>query len=179
MGRPGSGKGVQTEILAAKLGSKVFSTGKRLRDIAKEDSVLGRKVGKILDSGDLVPSWLASFLFGEVFLSLNNKEVIIFDGIGRQESEAKLFAEICDWLGRDFQVINLDVSEKTVTGRINKRHVVEDRTDDDNIQDRFTKYNTQTMPALNFFRSIGKVIDIDGEPLPDIVAAEIQEKLRG
>ena len=177
MGRPGSGKGKQSELLAKKLNCKIFSSGARLRDIAKENSVLGHKVTKILDSGDLAPSWLASFLFGEVFLTLDNNETIIFDGVGRQEDEAKLFAEICNWLGRDFKVIYLNVSEKTVAERISKRHIAEGRTDDDNIQERFNKYNNQTVPALNFFHSIDKVIDVDGEPLPDVIAAEVWQKI--
>src|SRR3989344_1814216 len=177
MGRPGSGKDVQSKVLASKLNGKLFSSGDRFRAIAKEDSVLGRKVAGILDSGNLAPYLLASFFVGEIFLSIKGEEVIIFDGIGRQESEAKLFSEICDWFERDFRIINLNLSEQTGVERINNRHKTEGRSDDDNIQDRFKKYDAHTEPALEYFRSIGKVIDIDGEPLPEVVEKEIQEKL--
>jgi adenylate kinase family enzyme len=177
MGLPGAGKDVQSRLLADKLNCKVFSSGEHLRNLAKENSVFGRKVAKILDSGDLAPYWLSSFIVSEAFLLLDNNEAVIFDGIGRQESEARLFVDICTWLERDFRVIYLNVSEQTIVERINKRHVTEGRTDDDNIQDRLNKYNTHTLPALNFFRTTNKVIDIDGEPLPDVVATEVWQKV--
>lgn len=176
-GRPGSGKGTQSELLARKLGCKVFSSGKRLREMAKEASALGRKVGEILDSGNLVPAWLSSFLFEEVILSLKSGETIIIDGAGRREPEARLFAEVCGWLGRDFLVINLNVSEKTVVERLNRRRAIEGRADDSNIQNRFDSYNLYTVPALDFFYSMGKVVDVDGEPLQDAVFTEVWGKL--
>lgn len=177
MGLPGSGKGKQSELLAEKLKCKIFSTGVRVREIAQENSSFGHKIKEIHDSGDLTPSWFASFLFEEAYLALDNNEAIIFEGLGRIESEARLFAEISEWLGRDFRVIYLDVSEQSVIERLNKRRGIEGRADDSNIQNRFDNFNAQTIPALNYFRSLNKVIDIDGEPLPDAVFAELWQKV--
>ena len=177
MGRPGSGKGKQSELLAEKLKCRIFSTGNRVREVAQKDSSLGRKVKEVSESGGLVPSWLASYLFEEAYLALDDKEIIIFEGLGRKESEARLFNEISEWLGRDFVVIYLNVSEKTIFERLNKRLAIEGREDDKNIQNRFDNFNTQTIPSLNFFRSINKVIEINGEPLPDVVFAEIWQKV--
>lgn len=177
MGRPGSGKGKQSKLLAEKLKCKLFSTGARVREVAQENSSLGHKIKEIHDSGDLTPSWFVSFLFEEAYLALDNNEAIIFDGLGRKEPEARLFAEISDWLDRDFRVIYLDVSEQSVIKRLNKRRVIEGRADDSNIQNRFDNFNAQTIPSLNFFRSINKVIDINGGPLPDAVFAELWQKV--
>ena len=177
MGRPGSGKGAQSKLLAEKVGGRMFSTGDRVREIAKEDSTLGQKVKEVSESGGLTPSWFASFLFEEVLLRLSSDEIIVFEGMGRKEPEARLFAEICEWLGRDFRVIYLDVSEQSIKDRLRKRLEIEGRVDDNNLENRLDNYNAQTIPALNFFRSIGKVIDIDGEPLPDVVAQEVWQKI--
>jgi adenylate kinase len=177
MGRPGSGKGVQSKLLSEKLGCQAFSTGARMREMAKIDSALGHKLKGIVDSGDLTPYWFASFVFEEVLFSLKSGEKVVIEGIGRREPESKLFAEVCEWLGRDFLVIYLDVSEKTVTERLNKRRTKEGRVDDNNIQNRFDNYDTNTVPAIEFFRSIGKVVDINGEPIPDVIATDIWEKV--
>ncbi|KKQ83270.1 MAG: adenylate kinase [Parcubacteria group bacterium GW2011_GWB1_38_8] len=177
MGRPGSGKGAQSKLLAQKLGCKVFSTGGHMREIAKRDSFFGRKIKEIVDSGGLTPYWFASFVFEEILFSLEGNEKVVFEGIGRKEAEARLFTEISEWLGRDFIVIYLDVSEKTIIERLKKRRLKEGRVDDNNVQNRLNNYNTDTIHAIDFFRSIGKVIDIDGEPSPDAIANLIWEKL--
>lgn len=177
MGRPGSGKGTQAKILSDRLDCKVFSTGGRLREITKQNSTLGREVKKTIDSGNLIPFWLASYLFEGALLDLEDEGKIIFDGVGRREAEAKLFVEVNEWLKRDFMVVYLDVSEETVTERINKRSKKDKRADDDDIQERFKEFNKHTVPALDFFRSIDKVIDIDGEPTEEDIAKEIWEKI--
>ena len=177
MGRPGSGKGKQSELLAKKLGCRIFSTGARYREMTTDGTLLGQKIKKIMDAGDLTPSWLASFLFEQKLLNLDPKEPVVFEGVGRKLEEAKLFNDVCGFLERDFKVIYLETSEDIVRERIAKRASIEGRSDDKSIENRFKKYNEETLPAINFFRSIGKVIDINGEPLPEVVEAEIQEKL--
>lgn len=177
MGRPGSGKGKLSEMLALKLKCRIFSTGGRVREISKANSSLGRRIKGIQESGGLTPAWFASFLFEEVLLALEDNVAIVFEGLGRKEPEARLFSEICEWLGRDYRVVYLDVSEQTVMERLNKRREVEGRVDDSNIKNRFDNYNVQTIPALNFFRSVGKVIDVNGEPLPNVVFDEVWQKV--
>src|SRR3989344_5630770 len=110
MGRPGSGKGKQSEILAEKLGCKIFSTGARYREMAKENTVLAKKVKQIMETGDNTPSWLASFLFEQELLALGADDTIVFEGAGRTETEAKLFNEINNFIERDFQIIYLETS---------------------------------------------------------------------
>ena len=179
MGLPGSGKGAQSALLAKKLGCPVFSTGNRVREIAKEDTILGHKVKEISDSGALTPAWFASFLFEEALFALKEGEQIIFEGVGRREDEARLFAEICQWLGHDFRVLFLDVKEESVIARIHKRRELENRKDDNDetIKNRLDNYLAHTLPAVNYFRSIGKVIEINGEPLQPEVFAQVCNKL--
>jgi adenylate kinase len=177
MGRPGSGKGAQSERLAKRLGSKVFSTGNRLREIAKEPTPFGRKLNETIGKGGLAPLWFASFLFEQALLELEEGESIVFEGVCRKEQEAKLFAEICEWLNRDFKVLYLDVSEDTVIERLNKRKVIEGREDDSYIRERFKLFDAETFHSVEFFKSIGKVIEINGEPPQDEVEKEIMEKL--
>jgi adenylate kinase len=180
MGLPGAGKGKQTELLSAKTGFVVSSTGNELRKLAKEGGILGKKVSEIMEVGDLIPSWLASYLFQKALFNLSSEQDgAIFEGVGRKEEEARLFNEVAGWLGRDFRILNLIISEDVARSRLNKRRELEGRNDDDPaiFHNRFKNFYESTMPALEYFRSIGKVIDINGEPLPEVVFEEIWEKI--
>ncbi len=179
MGLPGSGKGKQTELLSKKTGFSIASTGDTLRGLVKEGRAVGKKVAEVMNSGELMPSWFVSYIFQEALFKLKEGDGIIFEGVGRKEAEAHLFAETCEWLGWDFRVLHIEVSETTVIGRLRKRQETEGRTDDNPaiFQNRLKNYYEHTVPALEYLRSIGKVIDINGEPLPDVVFAELWGKV--
>ena len=53
-GPPGAGKGTQAKYLSNAFGLIKLSTGDMLREAMEEGSELGKKVQKIVDSGDLV-----------------------------------------------------------------------------------------------------------------------------
>lgn len=180
MGRPGSGKGMQAKMLAEKLGYPVYSTGAKVREISKGATYLGNRIKEIQEKGELTPPWFASYLFEDALLHLSLDDGLIFEGAGRTESEARLFDEVNGWLGRDYRILYLDVKEESILARLSKRHGVEGRVDDDpeRVQTRFKEFAVRTMPALGYFRSIGKVIEIDGEPLPDAVFAQVLSEIQ-
>ena len=179
MGLPGSGKGKQADFLSQRTGFVICDTGDELRKLAAENNDLGRKVVKVLNSGDLLPHWFGSHFFIARLLGLSSDDGILFEGVGRRELEARLFAEACEWLGRDFRVLHVKVSEVSVAERLRKRQEIEGRKDDDPLvfQNRLKNFYEHTAPAIEYFRSINKVIDIDGEPLPDAVFAEVWQKV--
>lgn len=179
MGLTGSGKGKQAEFLSDKTGFPIVSTGGKLREIVKAGGVVGKKVAEVMNSGDLMPSWFVQYIFQEVLLQAGEEDGIIFEGACRIEVEANLFNEVCEWLGRDYRVLNLQVSEETVAERLRKRLEIEGRKDDDPsvLKNRFENFYEHTAPAIAYFRSIHKVIDIDGEPLPDKVFEDIWQKV--
>lgn len=171
MGRPGAGKGVQSALLSEKLGLPVFSTGGRMREMTKKDSRLGRKIKETQNSGGLTPGWFAGFIFQEAVFAKDDSQGMIFEGVGRTEVEARLFNDVHEWIGDDYLIFNLNVSDETVTQRLIKRGEMEGRADDvpEKIKVRLENFYKDTEPALNFFRSVGKVVEIDGEPLPEQV----------
>ena len=179
MGLPGSGKGKQADFLSQRTGFVICDTGDELRKLAAENNDLGRKVVKVVNSGDLLPHWFSSHFFIDRLLGLSLDDGILFEGVGRREPEARLFNEVCEWLGRDFRILHINVSEKTVAERLRKRQKIEGRKDDDPavFQNRLKNFYEHTAPAIEYLRSINKVIDIDGEPLPDAVFAEVWQKV--
>ena len=54
LGPPGSGKGTQAELLAARLGVPAISTGEILRSAVREGSPLGSQAQAVMERGELV-----------------------------------------------------------------------------------------------------------------------------
>jgi adenylate kinase len=179
MGLPGCGKGKQAELLSGRTGFAIVSTGGELRKLAEEKTLLGEKVAKIMNSGELMPSWFVSYIFERTLFEIKETEGVIFEGVGRKEPEARLFDEICKWLDRDYRVVHLNVSEETAIKRLSGRQESGGRNDDNPAiyQNRLKNFRENTLPAIEYFRSVGKVIDISGEPSPELIGNEVWAKV--
>jgi adenylate kinase len=180
LGRPGSGKGTQTALLAERLGWKTLSSGNIFRELRNSDGALGEKIRETYDAGLIFPDWFPGFLLVDSFLKLDSKEGTICEGFSRSVDQAKLFDEVLTWLGRNYIVFNLGVSEEVAMQRQLERNKVDARTDSDTpekIKVRFDEYTAKTEPVIAFFQANGTLIEIDGEQTPEQIAAELYEKL--
>src|SRR5690606_25060249 len=121
------------------------------------------------------PAWFATYLFQKNLLETPLDTGLIFEGVGRKEPEAVIFAQMCDWLERGFTVFHLKVDEAVAKERLIKRGRADDKHE--TISSRFENFHKDTQPALEYFYSIGKVVEIDGNPSPEAVFAEVCEKL--
>ena len=178
-GRPGAGKSVQSKLLAEKTGYQRFSPGEKYRDIAAQETTFGKKIKEIIDGGHLGPSWLSMYLFQDAVLNIDDTEGIIFEGVGRKEDEAKAFHEVMEWLKRDYKVVYISVSEEEITKRLTLRRDTGSRGDDDpeDIPVRIKEYDTYTLPAIDFFKSVGKYIEINGMQSIENVQSDIVKSL--
>jgi len=165
MGRPGSGKGTQGKLLAKKLGAEIYSSGNRLREMAKGEGFVARKVRGVLEAGDLLPEWFSSHLFVEVLLGLSPEDGIVFEGACRRRDEAVAFDETAGWLERPYRAIFLDISDEEVEKRLAIRRGIDGRSDDasDTVEHRLKEFTDKTAPAIEFLRSRGMVIDIESD----------------
>jgi adenylate kinase len=177
IGKPGCGKGTQAKLLSEVMGLPVFSAGKLFRDIAKEDTPVGRKVKSEIDEGLLAPHWFAMYLYLKELFSIPDDTGAIFDGFNRKKSEAELVVDSFNWLGRPFTVFNIAVSDEEVTKRILLRKSAEGRADDSAVTTRLEEYREHTEPALELFRASGHLIEINGEQTPDEVATDVRKAL--
>ncbi len=179
-GRPGSGKGTQAKRLAVDLGWQFFSTGERFRDMREGPSVLSERVRAAYDSGQLLPDWLAVFLFKDAVIPLERHEGILIDGFPRTHAQAVLADEALSWLGRPYTVFNLVVSEEEAARRQLSRAQSDPRPDSDTpekVQFRLATYRTHTEPVLQYFKDRHACIDIDGEQSEDAIATDIRAAL--
>lgn len=173
IGRPSSGKETQAHLLAEKTGYAVFSTGEKFRELREHRDALGARVREVYDQGKLLPAWFADYLFQDVLLKLSPEAGIILEGSGRTIAQAELIHGVLEWLGRAYTVINLEVSEAEVIRRSLARK--RDATDasEEIIRTRLAEYKKLTEPAISYFRSIGTLIDIEGEQAPEKVHADV------
>lgn len=181
LGRPGSGKGTQTALLAERLGWKTLSSGNIFRAMREKEGPLGEKIRATYDAGIIFPSWFPGYLFLDSILNLPLENGIICEGFSRSFDQAELFDEVLKWLGREYVVFNLGVSEEVALQRQLGRNETDARTDSDTpekIQKRFAEYTAKTEPVLAFFKEKGTLIEINGEETPEHIAAELYEKLQ-
>lgn len=179
LGRSGCGKGEQVKRLTRKLkNTLVIHTGDRLRSLALQKTMTGKRVEGVLTRGELVPGWLASYTWLDTIIrELGDAQHILFDGTPRQTSEAKYLDEVLHWYGRkNLFVLYIDVSEKEVTRRL----LLRGRGDDhkDAIKRRMAYFSKQVLPAVKYYQKTKRLIRINGEQPIEKVFADICRALK-
>lgn len=176
MGKTGCGKGTQAKLLAETLGYRIFSTGDEIRRIGSENTPFGRRVQEIQVSG-WVPEWLASYLMTKVLLENFAISGLVFESVARKPEEAHKLHEIHAMLERPYIVVHLDISDEEATRRMQKRG--RDASDQaENIKKRLAAYHNETLVSLDFFKSEGKVRQIDADQSPEQVFEDIIRSLQ-
>ena len=179
MGRPGSGKGTQAKLLADKVGGTVYSSGARLREMAKSGSYFGNKTKVVMERGDLMPVWVSQYLFEEALITLEPADSIIFEGSCRILEEAMRFHEAAVWLERPYVAVYIDAPEEALRERLLKRAALEGRGDDNAaaLQERFDKFTELTTKSIEYFKSEGTLVTVDGNQSVEAVHTAICKAL--
>jgi len=178
-GRPGSGKGTQAKLLADKIGASMFSTGEKFRSMASGNTFIGRRLKGAMESGELLPHWLASYTFETILLGLEPDDKIVFEGACRTAPEAALFEEIASWLPRGYKAVYLRISEEEAWKRLLLRSKESGRADDDeqSVRTRFNEYKKKNEAVIEHFRSVGRLVEINGEQTREEVHQDVLKAL--
>lgn len=179
VGKQGSGKGTQAKMLSQQFGYVIFETGGALRAIAQEDSELGKKVKAITERGDLVPNEIVMDIVRDFVEKNDPSTPVIFDGIPRSEPQRASLEELLKEMGRDFQVLEITLSDDEAMSRLLKRAEIEGRADDktDVILKRIENFKLHTIPLIEVWRGEGKLVEINGEQSMEGVYGEVIAKL--
>ena len=133
---PAAGKGTQAEWITLKYNIPHISTGDILRDIAKEDSEIGKYVAETMASGKLVKDEITYKLIEDRLAKDDCKNGFIIDGFPRNLDQAIEYDKILKQLGYEVgNVILLNISTKTLEKRVTGRRVCEDCRTIFNIND--------------------------------------------
>ena len=174
-GPPGAGKGTQAKILVRKLNSFQISTGDMLRDEIKKDTDIGKKILNNMDDGKFVDDEIVNKLLEKIIYD-SKKTKLIFDGYPRTINQAKNLNILLNKSNQKIDYIFfLNVSKKVIIERIEKRKILEKRSDDDaaTILRRYDIYMKETKPVLDFYSSHKGFHEIDGSLGIDEITSKI------
>lgn len=207
LGAPGAGKGTQAKSLGKALKLQHISTGDILRQAIKENSELGQKAKKYVESGALVPDSLVTEMAIERLSCDDVKDGFILDGFPRNRRQAE---DLDDFLKNrdtcDYIAVYLDASEKTIIQRLGGRricrkcqavfHLVNlppqkdmvcdhcqgelyQRQDDkeETIKNRLEVYQQQTAPVVDYYAKQKKLLHIKADEEAPIVLQEMLKLL--
>ena len=178
LGPPGSGKGTQAERLSSRLGVPAISTGKMLRHAVKAESELGRRVGEIMGSGDLVDDETMAAVVQERLAQDDARAGFILDGYPRTLAQAAaLDAILADMDEQLDAVVLIEVPEAELV----RRALARQREDDTEevIRTRLEVYRDKTEPLVRHYADRGRLHRVDGHQSMDEVAEAIAEAIEG
>jgi len=208
LGPPGAGKGTQVKMLSKMLNIPSMSTGDVLRAEVASGSELGRLAKSYMERGELVPDDVVIRIVEKWLREGNAKRGFILDGFPRNLRQARELDEILRREGAELTAaIYLDVPEdeivKRLSGRLSCRRCgtvyhmqfnppkedlkcdacggdLYQREDDreEVVRQRFRVYVESTRPVLDYYRSTGKLLVIDGLGAIDDVNKRIVKGLR-
>ena len=164
-GPPGAGKGTQSKNLEKKLNNFQVSTGDMLRDEIKKETKIGKQIISYMNDGKFVDDEIVNQLMKNVIFDPKKKGKFIFDGYPRTIIQAK---NLDKWLNESDQKIDymffLNVDKDTIIKRIEKRKIIEKRSDDDLniILKRYDTYMETTKPVLDYYSNKSNFNEIDG-----------------
>jgi len=198
-GMQGSGKGTQARILADNFNLTIFETGAALRQIAAENSELGKKVKAITEAGHLVPNEIVMDIIEDFLKKISPIQRVLFDGIPRKEEQRQTFEATLSRSNRQTFAIYLKISREEAFKRLGGRKTCSQckeiyglaytekkcgkcgaelaiRSDDQNNQsiiNRIDVFEKETMPVIEKYREQGRLLEVDGMPKTEKVTAEL------
>ena len=175
-GPPGAGKGTQSKYLVNKLKSFQISTGDILRDEINKNSNIGKAIINDMNDGKFVSDEIVNKLIENLVSDPQKKNRLIFDGYPRSLSQAKNLEVLLKNLDQSIDLILfLNVDKETILKRLEKRKIIENRSDDDTdtIVRRYEKYMETTQPVLNFYSKNPHFKEIDGSLEIDEITRKI------
>ena len=180
-GPPGAGKGTQSKYLVNKLNSFQISTGDILRDEIKNDTIIGKQIINDMNEGKFVSDEIVNELIAKLIHDPEKKDKLIFDGYPRSLSQAKNLDSLLSKSNQKIDFIFfLNVNKDTIIKRIEKRKVLEKRSDDDSntILKRYDTYMETTRPVLDFYSKNPNFYEIDGTLEIHQITSKINDILR-
>ncbi len=178
-GRSGSGKGTQAKLLQKEFPFDYSSSGNLLRARAKKNDFSGKKLRKVLNKGELAPTFLMVQAWSKKIREIKkekNLRGLIIDGSPRALLEAKLMDDAFNWYEwSNVKIILLDISHKEAFNRLTKRRRADDNLEA--IKARLDYYKMDVEPVVDYYEKQKRLIRINGERSIEDVYQDIKKVL--
>ena len=175
-GPPGAGKGTQSKYLVNKLKAFQISTGDLLRKEIEKNSDIGKTITNDMKNGKFINDNIVNKLIENLISDPYKKNKLIFDGYPRSLSQAKNLESLLKNSNQTIDLILfLNVDKETILKRLEKRKIIENRSDDDfdTIVKRYETYMKTTEPVLNYYSKNPNFKEIDGSLEIDEITRKI------
>ncbi|HVS79523.1 MAG TPA: nucleoside monophosphate kinase [Candidatus Paceibacterota bacterium] len=181
-GRSGSGKGTQAELLLKFISDHdpikktlYIETGQKVRDFMTHDNYSSKLTADIVENGKLLPEFMPIWIWSNYLIEhFTGEEHLVLDGLSRRPHEAPILDSALRFYNREYPtIIVLDVSREWAAERLKGRARADDN--DADIRRRVEWYDTNVVPAIEYFRNNGRysVIDVNGEQEIERVHSDI------
>lgn len=178
-GLPMSGKDTQGIKLAEALNAKFLSSGMIIRAMEKETKQDLTKNGALIPTNIFYEWVLPYFERRDLF-----EYPLVLSSIGRWKGEEDQVMSVAAGAGHEIKaVIILNISEADVEKRfetakkLNDRGEREDDIDIDVFKTRIKEFREKTMPVIQHYKTLGLLIEVNGDQSRDAVFNELVEKL--
>ncbi len=180
LGKPGSGKGTQGNLLAKEFGLVYISTGKMMR----REIINGTEIGKIakpyMDKGEIVPDEIPIQLIERKIKENPDAKGFVFKGFPRTIVQAYILDGL---LQRERMSVSSLIEMKIPTLEAIKRLSARGKTEKarpydahtDLIVNRLEQYKQKTVPVIDFYKHQEKYTSIRAEGTEN----EVFEALKG
>ena len=202
-GAPGAGKGTQSEFISKAKDIPSISTGDIFREAVSSKSPLGIKITEIMSRGSLVSDDIVLKIVEARIRKDDCKNGFLMDGFPRTLPQAKGFDSSLSALGKKIdKVVSLDVSEDNIVKRLSSRRICRkcgakynletlppkndricdscggelfQREDDTEktIRHRLSVYYIETQPLIEYYKSKGILVSVDGNKSVAEISKEI------
>ncbi|MDR2567350.1 MAG: adenylate kinase [Bifidobacteriaceae bacterium] len=180
LGPPGSGKGTQGDLLAARLGIPTVSTGALFRDQMARGTALGVEAQTYIAQGHLVPDRVTNAMVKSRLAAADAVPGFILDGYPRNVPQVAVLEEILSAQGWSLSgALSLELPEELIVDRLLKRALIEGRPDDTEpvIRQRLAVYHRETEPIIEVYREAGLLLPVDAVGTVAEVTARITHVL--
>jgi adenylate kinase len=207
LGKQGAGKGTQAARLAEHYGVEHLSTGELFRASAAAGTAAGLEAKRYMDAGELVPDETVIKVVDERFTGDFLDRGFILDGFPRtlpqaEELEAVLAdhpldavlslevpteivldriagRRVCENCGANYHV-NMPPSENWTCDDCGGRVVQRDDDTEEAVQRRLEIYELETVPIIDFYDRLGKLVAVDavgdGDDVFERLTKEIDQR---
>jgi len=180
LGPPGSGKGTQARLLAARLGVVHLSVGVALRAEVAGGSQLGARIAAEVAAGDIVATADVLAIVEDQLRAATRAGGWVLDGAPRTVAQAgALDGMLVEMDAPVDRVVALDVPDADVKGRLARRARTEHRVDDtaDVIAHRLAVWDREGVSVLAWYERRGLLVRVDGTGDVADVAARVAQAL--
>ncbi len=146
-----------------------------------DSTLLGRKVKRIMDAGDLVPDEVTIAMIEDRLAQPDAQDGFVLDGFPRNLAQAEALDAMLSGIGRSLDaILFFNVPDEVGLERALKRAELEGRSDDtpDVIAKRLDVYHSETEPIVEHYRVTGKLVPLHAERSIGEVWTEISESLQ-